>query len=184
MTNHLQQVELFVKTMEQGVEENKISPEEAFRQINEVFANVIRSLLPQIEAANHALHHVVSLQNESFAQLCRIDNRLNHDRPKIVCLCGSTKFMKQFIEANREETLNGNIVLSVGCDLKGDDWFSQFSAEKMEQIKKVLDPLHLEKIKLSDEVLVINIGGYIGQSTRNEIKFAESLGKRVRYLEE
>jgi len=77
MTNHLQQVELFVKTMEQGVEENKISPEEAFRQINEVFANVIRSLLPQIEAANHALHHVVSLQNESFAQLCRIDNRLN-----------------------------------------------------------------------------------------------------------
>jgi len=85
---------------------------------------------------------------------------------------------------DREETLNGNIVLSVGCDLKGDDWFSQFSAERMEQIKGVLDPLHLEKIKLADEVLVINIGGYIGQSTRNEIKFAESLGKRVRYLEE
>ncbi len=98
--------------------------------------------------------------------------------PTIVCLCGSTKFKDAFERANRIETLAGKIVLSVGCFNHAEgEWLT------VEQ-KKALDKLHLRKIELADEVLILNVGGYIGASTWKEIIFAESLGKLVRYLEE
>jgi hypothetical protein len=98
-------------------------------------------------------------------------------RPTIVCLCGSTRFKDQFIEANFRETMAGKIVLSVGCFGHADG--HEFTPEE----KLALDHLHFRKIELADEVLVINPGGYIGQSTRNEIDYARSLSKRIRYLE-
>lgn len=100
------------------------------------------------------------------------------DRPRRVCLCGSTRFKQQFIEANYRETMAGRIVLTVG-------WFSHTDAHvysPTEAEKDDLDKLHLAKIDLADEVLVINVGGYIGDSTRREIQHALSLGKPVRYL--
>lgn len=199
MTHYIEQIALFMRTAEQGVKEGKITQLEAFQQTNHVLQTILCGIPPMIEAGDSLLNNNEALLTEIIslrAQLRHTDiirqqnlrliaenNWLKHDRPKIVCLCGSTRFMKQFTEANRAETLKGNIVLSVGCDLKGDNWFDQFSAYEMEQIKGILDPLHLKKIKLADEVLVINPNGYIGESTRNEIKFAESLGKLVRYLE-
>ena len=104
-------------------------------------------------------------------------------QPRIVCLCGSTRFKREFEEANKQETLAGRIVLSVGffahADLGG-------HAEETvgPEIKQRLDELHLRKIDLADEVVVINCGRYIGQSTRREIEYAERLGKPIRYLEE
>lgn len=98
--------------------------------------------------------------------------------PKIVCLCGSTRFMDAFQKANLEETLHGNIVLSVGCNTKSDAAFN-FSP----CLKLMLDQLHKRKIDLADEVLVLNVGGYIGESTRSEIEYAEAHGKPIRYLE-
>ena len=50
--------------------------------------------------------------------------------------------------------------------------------------KEMLDDMHLRKIDLADEIFVINFGGYIGESTRSEIAYAEKTGKKVRYLEE
>jgi hypothetical protein len=102
--------------------------------------------------------------------------------PKIVCLCGSTRFMEAFQSANLNETVQGNIVLSVGCNTQSDaDLFgSQF--EKTE-LKRQLDDLHKRKIDLADEVLVLNVGGYVGESTRSEIEYATATGKPVRYLE-
>lgn len=50
-------------------------------------------------------------------------------------------------------------------------------------LKNILDELHFRKIDLSEEIFVINKNGYIGESTRNEIEYAESLGKPVQYLE-
>ena len=47
----------------------------------------------------------------------------------------------------------------------------------------MLDDLHLRKIELADEVLILNVGGYVGQSTARELAFARSLGKTVRFLE-
>lgn len=99
------------------------------------------------------------------------------NRPTVVCLCGSTRFKDAFEKAAREETLSGKIVLTVGLfghleglDMSGDT-------------KKMLDNLHLRKIDLADEILVLNVDGYIGQSTSREIQYATSHNKNIRYLE-
>lgn len=97
--------------------------------------------------------------------------------PTIVCLCGSTRFKDAFLAAQKSETRNGFIVLSVGL-------FGHEEGIDMEgELKKRLDCLHFDKILLADEILVLNVGGYIGESTRNEIRYANALGKGVRYLE-
>ncbi|SRR5260221_598395 len=99
-------------------------------------------------------------------------------RPPIVCLCGSTRFSQAFREANLRETLAGKIVLTIGCDFKSDDALGLTHDDKVR-----MDLLHLHKIRLADEILVLNVGGYIGESTRNEIYHAELAKKRIRYLE-
>jgi hypothetical protein len=101
--------------------------------------------------------------------------------PKRVCLCGSTRFKTEFEIAMRNETLDGNIVLTVGffghSDPEAMRMFDEFP-----DIKPRLDELHLRKIDLADEVLVINVGGYIGDSTRREIEYAKANGKPVSYF--
>lgn len=106
------------------------------------------------------------------------------DQPEIVCLCGSTRFMEAFQAANLKETMAGKIVLSVGCNTKADsDIFKFYEYEDMIGAKGALDELHKRKIDLADEVLVLNVDGYIGDSTRSEIEYAEANGKPVRYLQ-
>jgi hypothetical protein len=105
-------------------------------------------------------------------------------RPTVVCLCGSTRFAEAFREANLRETLAGRIVLSIGCDMRSDaDLFGHLLPDEIEQVKADLDDLHKRKIDLADEILVLNVGGYIGSSTRGEIDYAEAYGKRIRWLE-
>ena len=98
---------------------------------------------------------------------------------KVITLCGSTRFKDEFLEAQKRLTLEGNIVISVGLfGHSGDDvvW--------TEGVKDMLDRQHLAKIDLADEIYVINVGGYIGDSTRREIAYAEYKGKSITYLEE
>jgi hypothetical protein len=108
-------------------------------------------------------------------------------RPTIVCLCGSTRFWRQFQVASLQETLAGRIVLSIGAARSSDDSDKTFGglmpAEQYHQVKIQLDELHKRKIDLADEVLVLNVGGYLGESTCSEISYALAQGKRVRYLE-
>ena len=97
----------------------------------------------------------------------------------VITLCGSTRFKEQFIEAQKRLTLEGNIVISVGLfGHSGDDevW--------TEGTKEMLDDMHKRKIDMADAIYVINVGGYIGESTRSEIEYAKRNGKEVRYLEE
>ena len=97
---------------------------------------------------------------------------------KIITLCGSTRFKNEFMEEQKRLTLEGNIVISVGLfGHSGDNevWTGG--------TKEMLDDMHLRKIDLADEVFVINVGGYIGSSTRSEIEYAKSIGKTVQYLE-
>jgi len=106
------------------------------------------------------------------------------NRPTIVCLCGSTRFYGAFQRANYEETMAGKIVLSVG--------FYPHSAMQAhgEAVgctpgqKEALDELHMRKVEMADEVLILNCGQYIGPSTARELAYARSLGKVVRFLEE
>jgi len=97
---------------------------------------------------------------------------------KIVTLCGSTRFRDDFISEQKRLTLEGNIVISVGL-------FGHSGDEEVwsEHIKPMLDEMHLRKIDLADEIFVINRGGYVGSSTRNEIEYARKTNKPVTYME-
>lgn len=105
-------------------------------------------------------------------------------RPTIVTLCGSTRFKDAFTDAQLRETLAGKIVLTIGCNLRSDsEIFKNLSPLELRLIKARLDILHFHKIAISDEILVLNVSGYIGESTEREIEFAKSIGIRINYLE-
>ena len=97
---------------------------------------------------------------------------------KVITLCGSTKFKDEFMAAQKRLTLNGNIVISVGL-------FGHSGDEEVWNpgIKDMLDDMHLRKIDMADEVYVVNVGGYIGESTKREIEYAKGQGKMITYLE-
>lgn len=104
-------------------------------------------------------------------------------RPKIVCLCGSTRFYREFVKQNYLETMKGNIVLSVGFyPHASTEIYGQELGCSAEQ-KTMLDELHKRKIDLADEVFVLNVGAYVGESTTSEITYAALRGKAIRYLE-
>jgi hypothetical protein len=117
------------------------------------------------------------------ATMEEIDRVLELPRPKIVCLCGSTRFFREFTEANCRETLGGKIVLSVGCFIHAVSEAYGFELALTAEQKLALDELHLCKIEIADEVLVLNVRGYVGESTRQEVRHAYAVGKPVRWLE-
>lgn len=98
---------------------------------------------------------------------------------KVITLCGSTKFKEEYLNAQKQLTLEGNIVISVGL-------FGQSGDNEVwsEGTKDMLDDMHKRKIDMADEIFVINVGGYIGESTRSEIEYAKSTGKGVKFLEQ
>ena len=115
---------------------------------------------------------------ESKQQHNELNNRFAEPSIRRVTLCGSTRFKKAFIEWNRRLTLEGRLVYTVAF------WtHANISAPSAEQ-KEALDLVHFEKIKNSDEIFVVDVGGYVGESTKREIEFAKSLGKKIRRLSE
>ena len=104
---------------------------------------------------------------------------------KVVTLCGSTKFKEQFMKTQKDLTLQGNIVLSVGLfGHSGDnEVWEKMDEGTLTKTKEMLDDMHKRKIDMSDEIFVINVGGYIGESTKSEIEYAKKIGKNIRYLE-
>ena len=96
---------------------------------------------------------------------------------KIITLCGSIKFKDEFMKVQEKLTLDGNIVLTP-------NFFNGIKKDEIdEKTKKMLDEMHKQKIDMSDEIYVINVGGYIGESTKNEIEYAKAKGKKIFYLE-
>lgn len=105
---------------------------------------------------------------------------------RIVTLCGSTRFPDAFELANAHFGTMGWVVLSVSMfghanQPRGSQHLCSDSDEKTEA-KQSLDRLHFDKIEMSDEIFVINVGGYIGSSTSREIEHAKRLGKHIRYM--
>ncbi|MFZ2013593.1 MAG: hypothetical protein WAV00_07205 [Nocardioides sp.] len=100
---------------------------------------------------------------------------------KVITLCGSTRFEAEFAEVNQRLAMEGCVVISLGMfslpDLPDYDWAADSSG-----LKGRLGDVHFQKIRMADEVYVVDPGGYVGESTRREIAYAESLGKPVRYL--
>lgn len=104
-------------------------------------------------------------------------------RPTIVCLCGSTRFYDAFQRANYDETMAGRMVLSVGHYPHATEQAHGETVGCTPDQKIALDVLHKQKIDLCDEVLVLNVGGYVGESTRSKIAYAEEIGRPIRWLE-
>ena len=139
----------------------------------------------------HALMNLLTLYASGVPkghaiEAMKLDAQTLPELPKVVCLCGSTRFYEQFQRYNFEETMAGRIVLSVGFYPHGG-----FESKALHggdvgvtpEQKVALDVLHKQKIDLADEVLVLNVGGYIGDSTRSEVAHARATGKPVRWLE-
>ena len=95
------------------------------------------------------------------------------DRPEIVCLCGSMRFADELRTVNGELTLAGVIVVAPG----------ETGGAVTDEQKAALDAVHLHKIDLADRVLVVNPGGYVGESTSREIAHARATGKPVSFTD-
>ncbi|WP_302083517.1 hypothetical protein [Salinibaculum rarum] len=90
------------------------------------------------------------------------------EEPEVVCLCGSTKFKDAYRAENQRLSLNGKIVLSVGLFGHADD--VDLSAAE----KDMLDELHKRKIDFADRIHVIDVDGYVGESTQSEVEYARA----------
>ena len=103
----------------------------------------------------------------------------------MITLCGSTRFKEAFLREQKRLTLEGNIVISVGLFGHAGDskvW-ENMDEGTLTKTKQMLDDMHKQKIDMADEVFVINVGGYIGESTASEIEYARKKGKKITYLE-
>ena len=130
-------------------------------------------LVEQTAKAGHYLHTVGLTAKERDALRKEHEARF---RARIICMCGSTRFKQTWIAENARLTGEGKIVLSVGL------WGHHEQKTPTNEQKALLDELHKRKIDLCDEVWVLDVGGYIGQSTRSEIAYATEFGKPVSYL--
>ena len=104
----------------------------------------------------------------------------------VITICGSTRFKNEFLEAQKRLTLEGNIVISVGLfGHSGDqEVWENMDEGTLTKTKEMLDDMHKRKIDMADSIYVINVGGYIGDSTKSEIEYAKAHGKEIKYLEE
>ena len=105
---------------------------------------------------------------------------------KVVTLCGSTRFKDEFMKVQKELTLKGYIVISVGLfGHAGDsEVWENMDEGTLTKTKEMLDDMHKRKIDMADEIFVINKNGYIGSRTLSEIEYAKKTGKIIKYLEE
>lgn len=94
---------------------------------------------------------------------------------KIITVCGSYRFRREMAEVAEILTLAGNCVLTPN-ELTRDS-----KDDYTEEEARMIDLMHKEKIRISDAILVVNVGGYVGKSTQSEIEFAEGLGKEIMY---
>ena len=104
---------------------------------------------------------------------------------KVITLCGSSRFKEDFFKVQKDLTLKGNIVISLGLfGYSGDnEVWENMDEGTLTNTKKMLDDMHKRKIDMADEIFVVNVGGYIGESTKSEIEYAKIHGKKVNYLE-
>ena len=113
-------------------------------------------------------------QNERFMTLAK--------RPKIITLCGSTRFTSEMLREAWRLTMLGNIVIHWNI-IESDEPLAHGAEREGGTVKEIIDALYLHKVAMADEVRVLNIGGYVGESTRDELAHARRLNKVVTWLE-
>lgn len=107
-------------------------------------------------------------------------------RPKVYTLCGSSRFPDAFHLVNAHLSMQGHVVISLGlfghADQPQGARFLTSDGDESTKEKVQLDQLHLRKIDVSDAIFVVNVGGYVGSSTKREVAYAQSTGKLVEWL--
>lgn len=143
----------------------------------------MRSVRTQVHGAQAALPRKPIAKNLPAMQKIAYDAKGEEVmKYPIVCICGSTRFQKETVEMAESLTLAGQIVLMVNCWSRKDA-LHEPQNDVDREIKEMLDDIHKEKIRLADYVLVMNIGGYVGNSTESEIDFARRIGKPITFVE-
>ena len=96
------------------------------------------------------------------------------DRPEVVTLCGSMRYLREMLHVAGELTAEGVVVLAPFAVVAPED--------QHDEHKRALDELHRAKIRMSDRVVVVSDeSGYHGESTAGEIRYAGSLGLPVEH---
>jgi glutathione peroxidase-family protein len=111
------------------------------------------------------------------------ESNMRNRRFSVVTVCGSTKFYKEYQEVIKQLTRDGSIVLSCPYYHHSEDkesWDSMSEEEKKDTEEKFTQ-MHYQRIDMSDAIMVINVDGYIGESTKKEIEYARKTGKGVLY---
>jgi hypothetical protein len=150
--------------------------------------NAIRDAIGMVESigADKALTDAVVLLDEAKNRVADylegLPDKPTLERPKIVCICGSSRFVCE--SAVRAWELEKQGILALGMHLLP-AWYGETTDHLAEHegVAHVLDALHLKKIEMADSVLVLNVGGYIGERTKIEIEHAKKLRKPIEYLE-
>jgi hypothetical protein len=141
-------------------------------------SNEVSTVTPEYDSTIERLNVLTVLQDIPLKTVTTHRTIPLPEKPKIVCMCGSTKFKQTWINENSRLTREGFIVLSVGL------WGHHERVFPDAETKFKLDELHKRKIDLCDWVWILDVGGYIGESTRSEITYANKLGKPIFYLSE
>lgn len=128
-------------------------------------------------AGNYNIPHIIKqieVYMENETNKIKTDNINN--KYKIITLCGSIKFKDEFMKIQEKLVLEGKIVfLPI--------FFYNKNIEINSETKEMLNKIHKQKIDMSDEIYVINLNGYIGESTESEIEYAKIKNKKISYLE-
>jgi len=188
----LDKILLNVKKLEKDLEEFKAN-QKILKELNEYYGSeewfkdkeaYEKGEISDIKAGVLSEDAIWNLDEDIKALKTEV-NKLKQQKYKVITLCGSTRFKNEFLKAQKELTLKGNIVISVGLfGHSGDnEVWENMSEGELTKTKEMLDDIHKRKIDMSDEIFVINVGGYIGSSTKSEIEYAKNHGKIVRYLE-
>lgn len=156
------------------------------RKPDEAEKNAIRHLLETQLAKTHKSFDLEQHRlNVEWAELAKQTVKQERGRiktAKVICLCGSTRFTDQMLIKQWELTKQGYIVVT-WCVLpesyfKGED---KTHIGDQEDVKDLVDEVHKRKLDLCDEVFILNINGYIGESTASEIAYAEKIGRPINY---
>ena len=154
-----------------------LTPKEAMGIVDRLTQDASREAMAEGE---RLLTDYTSISAQLADALAAAPTEPQKPRPRVVCLCGSTRFAETFNRVAEEETLAGRIVVRP-------EVVTYSSANDPQKhapgVKTALDELHLRKIDLADEVLILNQNGYMGESTRRELAYARAQGKKVRFLE-
>lgn len=148
----------------------------AFKDISTAIEDNAGYCVCQVQKTEDSLCMCKAFREQKTSGFCHCGRYYKVGNYKVVTLCGSTKFKDDFIRVQKELTLAGVIVLTVGA-------FGHSGDELTDVQKQELDDLHKAKIEMSDAIYVINKNGYIGESTQSEIEWAEELGKEIIYME-